>query len=88
MCVKLGNEIAQNWIFWKLAEWRILQLNELPLAQDPWRETEPQEQCQSQEGIIWVGSFIFQPQVLKSQRGVKPAVQAVSHGNVTMHVHV
>ena len=42
------------------------------------------EQCQSQQGIIWAGSFIFQPQVLKSQQGVKPAVQAVSHGNDAM----
>ncbi len=43
-----------------------------------------QEECQSQQGIIWVASFIFQLRVLKFQRGVKPAVQAVCHGNDTM----
>ena len=50
----------------------------------PLERKRTQEQCQSQEGIFWAGSFIFQTQVLKYQWGVKPAVQAVSRGNDTM----
>ncbi len=33
------------------------------------------------KSIVWAGSFIFQPQMLECQQGVKPAVQAVCHGN-------
>ncbi len=62
-CPKIG-------CFWKLAEGRILKRNEL-LGRN-----RTQGQCQSQEGIIWAGPFISQPQALKSQRGVKPAGQA------------
>ncbi len=45
-----------------------------------------QEQHQGQEGSIWTDTLIFQLWVLKSQQGVKPAVQAVSHGNDMMYV--
>ena len=64
--------------FLKLAEWWILKMNALLVAQDPWRETKPRNSVKAKKA----GSFIFQLQVLKSQQGVKPAVQAVRHGNL------
>ncbi len=82
----MGNEIAQNWMFLKIRWMADPKTEWIAGGARPPERNGTQEQCQSQEGIIWAGSFIFQPQVLKSQQGVKPAVEAVSHGNGTMCV--
>ncbi len=73
---ELGNEIAQNRMFLKISWMADLNTEQIAGGARPQERNRTKEQSQSQEGIIWAGAFIFQPQVLKSEQGIKPAVQA------------
>ncbi len=57
----MGKEIAQKLIFLKISLMADPKTEWIAGGPRPLERKRTQEQCQSQEGIIWAVSFIFQP---------------------------